>query len=364
MSIAFTPERWEQVRGRYAKWWAGESERPLIYATAPRQADRAPSRLPNRHFVPQYGLDVDAAEIVDAKDYALSSTEFVADSFPSFWLNFGAGVLAAYCGCELHADDSTVWFHPKREYAARDLHMRLDPRNRWFVRTLDLAHACVERWRGEVLVGMTDIGGASDVVSSFLTGERMLLELYDSPEEIQRLMWETQALWWHTFQEVDRVIRPTNRGYGCWTSMFSEKPFYMLQSDFCYMIGPQMFDTFVKPELAASCRQLPHAFYHLDGVGELPHLDSLLAIPELRGVQWIQGAGKPGPMEWLDIYRRILDAGKHLQISGGTVPETLAAISVLAAEKRPVGRIWFSGGVKDPAHRRELDAFLRRYGAA
>ncbi|MEI8242235.1 MAG: hypothetical protein WCI17_03120 [bacterium] len=360
MSIAFTPERWAQVRANYGKWWAGESARPMLHVTSCREPDRAPSNLPARGFMPQYGLDVDPEAIVDAIDYQLSCTEFLADAFPTFWVNYGAGVLAAYCGCELHADDATVWFHPPRELSACDLHMRFDPRNRWFRQTCDVARVAAARWRGSVMVGMTDLGGASDVVSSFLTGERMLLELYDNPDEIKRLAWETHALWWHTFQEIDREIRSSNPGYSCWTPLFSETPYYMLQSDFCYMIGPAMFDTFVKPELIASCRRMPHAFYHLDGVGELPHLDSLLSIAELKGIQWVQGDGKGGPMQWLDVYRRILDAGKLLQITGGSLQESLAAVDVLAGEKWNVGRIFIVSGAGDAMARRALEAFLRR----
>ena len=363
MSIAFTPEQWEQVRANYARWWAGASERPMLYVTTRREPDRVPAKLPYRGLLPQYGLDVDPEAIVDAHDYLLSSTEFLADAFPHTWLNFGAGVLAAYGGCDLRYDENTAWFFPRQEYAARGLHMELDPENRWFRRTRDLAHAFAARWRGNVMVGMTDIGGASDVVASFLTGERMLTDLYDNPEEIQRLMWETHALWWFAFREIDQEIRNCNPGYSCWTSIFSETPYYMLQSDFCYMIGPEMFDTFIKPEIVASCRRMPHAFYHLDGVGELPHLDSLLAIPELQGIQWVQGASKGGPMQWLDVYRRILDAGKLLQITWGSLQENLAAVEILAKEKRKVGRIFIQTEAKDAGARRELDAFLRRTGA-
>jgi len=364
MSIAFTPERWELARNNYTRWWAGESERPMLHVTASRTPDRAPAQVSDKLFFPQYGLDIDPETIADAVDYRLACTEFLADGYPGVWLNFGAGVLAAFCGCELRSDENTVWFFPRREVSARELHMAFDPENRWFRQLCALARAFADRWRGEVMVGMSDIGGASDVVASFLTGQQMLIDLYDNPDEIKRLMWETHALWWHVFREVDKQIRACNPGYSCWTPIFSETPYYMLQSDFCYMIGPEMFDTFIKPELAASCRQLPNAFYHLDGIGELPHLDSLLDIPELKGVQWIQGAGKGGPMEWLDVYRRILDAGKHLQITGGTLQEGLAVVAKLASEKRDVGRIFIMNKMDvDAADRRALDEFLRRYGA-
>ena len=58
-----------------------------------------------------------------------------------------------------------------------------------------------------------------------------------------------------------------------------------------------MFDE-SKPELAASCRRLKNAFYHLDGLGQLPHLKSLLSIPELKGIQWVPGDGQPDVTEW------------------------------------------------------------------
>lgn len=361
MSLAFAPERWETVRTRYQTWWAGNSERPMLHLTTTRAPDRPAPKLPLKGFVSHYGLDVDVDDIVDMWDYRISGTEFLADAFPYVWLNFGPGVLAAFLGCELRSDDNTSWFFPTRDVRPRDLHLRFDRDNRWFRHVNALARAAAERWRGSVSIGMTDLGGASDVLASFLTTDRMLTDLYDEPAEIQRLMWEVHTLWWEAWHAIDGAMRLGNAGYSSWTPIFSEKPYYMLQSDFCYMIGPEMFDTFVRPELVASCRQLPHAFYHLDGIGELPHLDSLLAIPELRGIQWIQGAGRGGPLAWLNVYRRILDGGKLLHMVG-PLSEALTAIDQLAREKRPVGRIYVSSGLDDATWQQAAD-FMQRYGA-
>ena len=96
--------------------------------------------------------------------------------------------------------------------------------------------------------------------------------------------------------------------------IFSDRPYYMLQCDFGYMIGPGMFDEFVKPELTASIRRLPRSFYHLDGKGQLPHLDSLLSIPELTGVQWQPGDGVPECEYWPELFTRIFAAGKKTQM--------------------------------------------------
>jgi hypothetical protein len=88
----------------------------------------------------------------------------------------------------------------------------------------------------------------------------------------------------------------------------------MLQSDFAYMISPEMFERFVLPDLDACCEALDHGFYHLDGKGQIVHLDMLLSLERLRGVQWIPGDGQPAPDQWLPLLKRIRDAGKLCQV--------------------------------------------------
>ena len=88
----------------------------------------------------------------------------------------------------------------------------------------------------------------------------------------------------------------------------------MLQSDFAYMISPEMFERFVLPDLTACCEYLDHGFYHLDGKGQIPHLDLLLSIERLWGIQWIPGDGQPPPDQWLSLLKRIRDGGKLCQV--------------------------------------------------
>jgi 5-methyltetrahydrofolate--homocysteine methyltransferase len=203
---------------------------------------------------------------------------------------------------------------------------------------------------------MTDLGGNLDILSTFRPGEQLLLDLYDSPEQVRRLTWEAHAAWMEAYDDIDAVLRPVNPGHTAWTPIFSEPRYYMLQCDFCYMIGPDMFDGFVRPEIQAMCRKIPHAFYHLDGVGQLPHLDSLLSIPELAGVQWVPGAGKPTCDKWPDVYARILKAGKRAQVWG---PAELLAIERAVGAAKGVVAIWYP---KQEERAIAVDT-LARYGA-
>jgi 5-methyltetrahydrofolate--homocysteine methyltransferase len=281
----------------------------------------------------------------------------MGDAFPHVRNNFGPGVMATYIGGRGHAEPEggTVWFGPAEEHAIEDLRFSPNHDAAWFVRMASIYRAAVERWQGAVQVGMTDLGGNLDVLSTFRPGEKLLLDLYDTPDEVKRLTWEAHEAWWHFFDAFNDIIHPPNPGYTCWAPIFSKDPYYMLQCDFCYMIGPDMFDEFVKPELAASCERLTNPFYHLDGPGQLPHLDSLLEIEALKGVQWVPGAGQPEVTEWPGVYRRIREAGKLIQ-TWGHVDVLDRHVEQLGSAK---GIIIFAGC--DVSERNKAVEFLEKY---
>jgi hypothetical protein len=226
-------------------------------------------------------------------------------------------VLAVALGARPEVDDNTVWFHAPAEREIAELHLRADLSHPWMARIGDIMAAAQRRWGGLVQVSMTDLGGNLDIVSTFRPSERLLLDLYDHPEEVGRLAWEAHEAWWAAYEHFNGILQPTNPGYSAWAGIYSPRPYYMLQCDFCYMISTAMFDEFVRPELAATCRRLGNSFYHLDGIGALPHLDSLLAVGELKGVQWVPGDGQKPPEQWPEVYERVLRAGKLAQFIGG-----------------------------------------------
>lgn len=325
MSIAFSKSDWERVKENYAKWWTGELNRPLAQLTVwGNDPGRPEPGLPAKGFTSHYDLSVTPEEIVDRWDYDLSGFKYLGDSFPTIWPNFGPGVAAAFMGAELENGAETSWFHPTKDVELAEVEFSYHPDNIWLNRVKDIYRVAMERWGGLVQMSMTDLGGNLDILSTFRPSEKLLFDLYDYPEDVKKKTWEAHEMWWKYYDELNAITHPGCAGYTAWAAIFSETPMYMLQCDFCYMIGPDMFDEFVKPELAASCRKLSNAFYHLDGPGQLPHLDSLLTIEELRGVQWVPGAGVPGWEAWPEVYRKIRDAGKLIQIYGDL--KTLAAV--------------------------------------
>ncbi|MCX5637038.1 MAG: hypothetical protein NTX52_05005 [Planctomycetota bacterium] len=311
----FTEEDWQRTESNWRAWWAGELERPLVMIWA-REANKKVADLleaplcVNTLLLDQMKTD----EILDLYQAQLETTCFCGDAFPKWWPNFGPGIIAGFLGAEVKADTNTVWFGLSEPKNIPELHLTYDANNTWWRWVKELTTKAVKRWGDQVCVGHTDLGGNLDILASFRTTEQLLLDLHDQPKEVERLLRKITQLWIRYYDELDAIIRPAGRGANSWAAIWSTKRSYMLQSDFSYMISPEMFERFVLKDLVACCNVLDHAFYHMDGRGQIPHLEMLLSLEKLRGIQWVPGEGQLPTEEWLDLLKKIRGAGKLCQL--------------------------------------------------
>jgi 5-methyltetrahydrofolate--homocysteine methyltransferase len=312
-SINFTQEDWEAMTANWTAWWAGELDRPLVIMEGSQSSTG--QRLPEvPRFTCGFPRGTSVEEMLDLYEAQLAAKRFYGDAWPAWQPNYGPGIVAGFLGAEVHCTKDTVWFGPAQETPIHDLTPTYRADNPWWERVQELTRAAVERWGDRVAVGQTDLGGNLDILASLLGTQRLLLDLCEAPQEVARLTREVTQLWLRYYDELHAIIREADRGTNCWAAIYSPRRCYMLQSDFSYMISPQMFEQFVLPDVVACCEALDHCFYHLDGKGQISHLDILLSLEQLDGVQWIPGAGMPRPEEWLPLLKRIRDAGKLCQL--------------------------------------------------
>jgi 5-methyltetrahydrofolate--homocysteine methyltransferase len=163
-------------------------------------------------------------------------------------------------------------------------------------------------------VAFVDLGGNLDIMASLLSTYKLLFDVHDAPDHVDRLVNTITKLWLTYYNHLYEIIRTGNSGTTAWAQMWAPGSFYMFQSDFSYMISPKMFERYVMPDLTALCDALDYPFYHLDGEGQIHHLDQLLSLEKLAGIQWIPGAGAAPPEEWLPLLKRIRDGGKLCQV--------------------------------------------------
>jgi hypothetical protein len=313
LRLHFPDQGWETVTRNWRNWWAGELERALIILECIESKDITTPHYAST-FLGNYGLAEPADKLLDLFTPRLQATHYLGDAFPRFWPNFGPGIVAAFAGARLQAVEDTTWFSPGEASEISKLHIAMQPDNPWWKRVKDVTQAAVERWGKQLSIGFTDLGGNLDILAHLRGTQQLLFDLLDCPDEVDRWVGETNQLWLQCYEALFSITC-LGRGITCWGPCWSPTRGYMLQSDFAYMISPQLFERFVLPDLSACCDSMDYAFYHLDGKGQLPHLDMLLAVERLRGIQWVPGDGQPQAEHWLPLLKRIVDTGKLCQVS-------------------------------------------------
>lgn len=321
MAVHFDRSRMEEALSNHERWWKGELDRPLTCVKIMDAYAPAECKYPLLSQANCHDFSVPAEQIVEAWDAMLTPQEFLGDSFPAVGLaEFGPGVVAAFCGAKLDNSSGGVWFWPSDEDRGKEIseiHAKYDPNNKWVVRIKEIIRAAIDRWNGSVAIGLPDFGGIMDIAASLVGTEELLFAVLEEPEEVQRLCTEIQEAWHQSFRDICSVMEPQGF-YTDWNLLLSRTPTHVLQCDFSTMISPDMFGDFVLEYLREDTRRLEHCIYHLDGPGALKHLDALLTIENLTAVQWVYGDGQPGSKHWVDVYKKIADAGKQYMILGSS----------------------------------------------
>ncbi len=312
LNLHFPESGWESISQDWCAWWAGELERALVVLECIEPQDESTPHYAST-FLGNYAPEITVDELLDLFIPRLQATHYLRDAFPRFWPNFGPGIVATFAGASLHAVQDTTWFSPGSGGAISRLDVSLLEDNRWWQRVKTITQAAVERWGKQLSIGFTDLGGNLDILAHLRSAQQLLFDMVDCPEEVDRLVHETNLLWLYCYKAL-YSLTSLSRGITCWGPCWSPKSGYLIQSDFSYMISPQMFERFTLPDLSACCEVLDYPFYHLDGKGQLPHLDMLLTLERLRGIQWVPGDGQPQAEHWLSLLNRILQSGKLCQV--------------------------------------------------
>ena len=314
INLHFTNEDWDRIARDWFAWWSGELKRPLVVTSA-QDPPTHPDAPQAPHFTSELPLDMPVDQVLDLYERELERTHFIGDAWPKWWPNFGPGIMAGFVGARVRSVPETVWFEPSGALPPiDDVQITRDEGNVWWQRIADLTAAAVARWGDRVSVAHTDLGGNLDILASLRTTEQLLFDVYDAPEAVERLVGAITVAWLAYYDSLHHMIEPAGRGTTPWAAIWSPWRCYMLQCDFAYMISPKMFERFVLPDLAACCASLDHGFYHLDGKNQIPHLEMLLSLDRLRGIQWVPGDGAPPPEEWLPLLKRIVDGDNRCQL--------------------------------------------------
>jgi hypothetical protein len=305
----------ESVR-RVEAWWHHEVlDRAVIQVTAPgtpvdpeaAQETSPPEMDPEaleRYFT-------DPPVVLPRLRRRLRETYYGGEAFPVMYpvsISMVA-ILGNYLGCPIRfVNERTTWSEPVLDDWDRRPAYRFDAANKWWQVTERLLSAAVEEADG-YYVGAPDLNGPTEILSRLRSPQRLAFDLYDNPQYIQPALAEINQAWYDYWAACTAIAGRLGGNFS-WMGIWSDLPSTDLQSDFSCMMSPAMFDKYFLPFIEAQTERVERTIYHLDGPGAVVHLDSLLRLPGLDGIQWVPGAGARPTVEWIPLLQKIQDAGK------------------------------------------------------
>jgi hypothetical protein len=306
---------------RVEAWWNHEIiDRAVIQVTAPASQVIAPETLspttsaqlttePDQETLRRFFTDPQV--VIPRLQERLARTYFGGEAFPvMFPVSISmVAILSNYLGCPMRfVNEKTTWSdHILEDWATRPTY-RCDLDNEWWRISEALLQAAVDRSDG-YFVGAPDLNGPTEMLSRLRSPGKLALDFYDQPQVIKPALAEINQAWYGYWQAVTEITARTGGNF-TWMGIWSDRPSTDLQSDFSCMMSPEMFDEYFLPFIDEQTTMVERTIYHLDGPGAVRHLDSLLSLPYLDGIQWVPGAGAKPTVEWLPLLHKIQDAGK------------------------------------------------------
>jgi hypothetical protein len=267
----------------------------------------------------------DPAIVLPRLERQVASTYYAGDAFP--WidpLSQGlAAIQTAFLGAPYRIDPVSLsgWTEPLFDDWGSRPRFEFDPKNPWWQACQRLLYEGSQRSQGtpgqppRYVISIPDLQGGGEILALLRGSEQLALDLFDCPEQIAPALEEINRSWLAYYQACYEIIHQYQPGYVDWLGIWSERPGVTVECDFSVMVSPRMFQRFFLPALAQQVEMIERTVYHLDGPGQLPHLDAILDLSKLRAIQWIPTPDRPAILDWIPLLQRIQAAGKGVVVA-------------------------------------------------
>lgn len=347
--LEYKPDAAAAVR-RMEAWWEGAVlDRPAVQVRAPKSK---PVARPENHHASLRERWMDADYAVRQAEAWIASTYWCGETLPTFVPNLGPELLAAAYGAELEFGEETSWSVPALPSWEGLGNLEFDASNPYIQKILEMTRLGVQVGRGKFLVGITDLHPGADLAASIRDPQQLCVDLVEAPEQVHRLMGRIRPAFYEMYGLQEHILRDAGQEIAVsWHPLFSRGRYYIPSADFSCMVSERMFREFFLQEIVEEIEWLDRSVYHLDGPRALHLLDAILEIPKLGALEFVYGAGNGPASKWMDVYRRVLAAGKNIHITAD--PDDLEPFFEALAPERVMLCTWAS----DVEH---ADAIVRR----
>ncbi len=329
---------WEDTKQHFVDWWNHEGLVIGMWGAPPCEGflHEQPPLAPKAKSIRDSYLD--AGSRAQRNHHVLAHRSFPVDVLPISETDIGPGSLALFLGCEPGFSPETVWFEPCIHLCENPEDLppfQFHESNEWWKVTKATLEACAELGRDKYLVGCPDLVENVDILASLRDPQTLLMDMIERPDWVQQKVTEINQVWFEAYQRIYDIIKLPD-GSSAFGAFYIWGPgkTAKVQCDACAMFSPDMFQCFVVPGLTEQCRWLDNSMYHLDGTQAMCHLDALLEIESLDAIEWTPQAGIEGggSSRWFELYKKILKAGKSVQVLGVRSDEIVPLLDAIGGK--------------------------------
>lgn len=229
----------------------------------------------------------------------------------AYYLPYFGTSMAGYLGCKPNHTPMTTWFdHPMDDepdieqigFRSPEIHQKQK----------DTIAKLLKLSKNDYMVTVSDNAGIVDALAEVRGPENLLMDMLAEPEFVEEAVQKLLPIYKQTEKELLDMVHDNNQGSAILWQLWAPKRLAQMQCDLSVMISNEMFNRFVMPELEELTSFLDYPLYHMDGMEQIRHLDSLLSLKKLRAIQWSKVDGQPSPVEFIPVFQQMQKAGKCL----------------------------------------------------
>jgi hypothetical protein len=234
--------------------------------------------------------------------------------------------LEAMLGISTQVGNESIWAK-EGGFDYRDTgQLDLSKENPWRKKYLEFVSALQDRYGDRYPAGQPILRGTSDMVAALRGSQQMIFDLYDHPEEFQRLARACTDFFIALIKDQLAITKPHHGGYEVEQfTLWAPGGIVRMQEDASALFSPPVYVKHLQEEDRRIAASFPYDVIHLHS-SSLHLLDRFVDVEPQKCIEINKDQGGWGVARMLPLFKMVQARGKKLIIRGKLDGEDLAVL--------------------------------------